>query len=431
MDVSLPRDPASLDRDAVVAHPAPNAPGPVDTALRARASRVIPGGLWGHMRAAGLPAGYPQFFSHGRGCHLWDVDGREYIDFMCSWGPIVLGHHDPEVEAAAAMQRNSGNTLNGPAPVLVDLAERFVSLIAHADWAIFAKNGTDATTTCVTIARAATGRRKVLVADGAYHGAAPWCTPSLIGVTAEDRAHLLHFRYNDTASLEDAAELADDDLAAVLVAPIRHDYGVDQELARPGFAQAVRRLCDRTGAALILDEVRTGGRLDLAGSWECYEVRPDLAAWSKAIANGYPLAAVTGVDNLRDAAASIFTTGSFWCGAVPMAAALATLRKLEETDAIAHMQAMGERLRHGLANQARAHGFQIRQTGPAQMPLVLFEDDHDGAIGSLFCAQALRAGVYLHPRHNMFLSAAHGPEDIDRALDATDRAFAAVAARRR
>jgi glutamate-1-semialdehyde 2,1-aminomutase len=399
----------------------------IDAALRERAARVIPGGLWGHQRVQGLPPGYPQFFQRAEGCRLWDADGRELIDFMCSWGPVVLGHHDADVEAAAELQRRAGDTMNGPAPVLVELAEHFTGLVAHADWAIFAKNGTDATTVCVTTARAATGRRKLLLAQGAYHGAAPWCTPYPAGVTAEDRAHLLHYRYNDIASLEQAAALAGSDLAAVMVSPFRHDYGVDLELPTPEFAQALRALCDRQGAALILDEVRTGARLDLAGSWEGFGVRPDLAAWSKAIANGHALAAVTGSERWRDAASSIFVTGSFWCGAVAMAAALATLRKLQAVDGIAHMRAMGQRLRDGLARQAQAHGFRIRQSGPPQMPLMLFEDDPGAELGSAFCALALQRGVYLHPKHNMFLSVAHRPQDIDLALQATDDAFHTLA----
>ncbi|MBS1178323.1 MAG: glutamate-semialdehyde -aminomutase, partial [Proteobacteria bacterium] len=342
-----------------------------DAALRERAARVIPGGLWGHMRVQGLPAGFPQFFQRADGCRLWDADGREFIDFMCSWGPVVLGHHDAEVEAAAEAQRRAGDTMNGPAPVLVDLAETFTAMVAHADWTIFAKNGTDATTICVTTARAATGRRKLLVARGAYHGAAPWCSPSLAGVTAEDRVHLVPYRYNEIASLEQAAAACGDDLAGVLASAFRHDYGVDQELPTREFAHAARELCDRSGAALILDEVRAGGRIDLAGSWESMGVRPDLSAWSKAIANGHALAAVTGTDRFREAAASIFVTGSFWCGAVAMAAALATLRKLQAVDGIAHMLAMGQRLRDGLARQAAAHGFRIRQSGPPQMPMLL------------------------------------------------------------
>ena len=400
-----------------------------DAALRERAARVIPGGLWGHMRVQGLPAGFPQFFQRADGCRLWDADGREFIDFMCSWGPVVLGHHDAEVEAAAEAQRRAGDTMNGPAPVLVDLAETFTAMVAHADWTIFAKNGTDATTICVTTARAATGRRKLLVARGAYHGAAPWCSPSLAGVTAEDRVHLVPYRYNEIASLEQAAAACGDDLAGVLASAFRHDYGVDQELPTREFAHAARELCDRSGAALILDEVRAGGRIDLAGSWESMGVRPDLSAWSKAIANGHALAAVTGTDRFREAAASIFVTGSFWCGAVAMAAALATLRKLQAVDGIAHMLAMGQRLRDGLARQAAAHGFRIRQSGPPQMPMLLFDDDPEAALGSAFCSLALERGVYLHPKHNMFLSVAHRPQDIEQALQATDSAFAALALR--
>jgi glutamate-1-semialdehyde 2,1-aminomutase len=400
-----------------------------DSALRERAARVIPGGLWGHMRVQGLPRGYPQFFQRAEGCRLWDADGREFIDFMCSWGPVVLGHHDADVQAAAEAQRRRGDTMNGPAPVLVELAEHFTGLVAHADWVLCAKNGTDATTICVTAARAATGRRKLLVAYGAYHGAAPWCTPNPAGVTPEDRAHLGHFRYNDLASLEQAAAEAGDDLAAVLVSPFRHDYGIDQELVQPEFARGLRALCDRKGAALILDEVRAGCRIGLAGSWEPLGVRPDLAAWSKAIANGHALAAVTGNDRFRAAASSIFVTGSFWCGAVAMAAALACLRKLQAVDGIAHMQAMGQRLRDGLGSQAAAHGFRIRQSGPPQMPMLLFDDDPDAMLGSAFCTLALQQGVYLHPKHNMFLSVAHQPADIDRALEATDQAFAALARR--
>jgi glutamate-1-semialdehyde 2,1-aminomutase len=403
----------------------------VDTALRARARRVIPGGLWGHQNAAALPEGYPQFFERAEGCRLWDVDGNEYIDFMCSWGPIVLGHRAAPVEEAVRRQLARGDSMNGPGPILVELAERLVDTIPHADWTILQKNGTDATTACVTIARAATGRRKILVARGSYHGAAPWCTPSVAGVTAEDRAHLIHFDYNDVASLEEAAASAERDFAGILVAAFRHDFARDQELVTPAFARRARELCDAADAALILDDVRAGFRLHLGGSWETLGVRPDLSAFSKAIANGYPLAAITGAERFRDAATKVYVTGSFWCEAAPMAAAVATLTVLHETNAIAHMLAMGERLRAGVAERAAAHGVGVRQTGPVQMPLVLFEDDADFAKGFAFCSAALRKGAYFHPKHNMFLSLAHTPADIDRALDAADFGLAAVSRMRR
>ena len=154
-----------------------------DAMLRARARLVVPGGMWGHLNAARLPEGYPQFFASAEGCRVRDVDGREYIDFMCSWGPILLGHRHPEVQAAAEAQAVKGDCFNGPGEVMVELAEDLVAMLPHADWAMFQKNGGDATTSCVTIARAGTGRRKVLVARGSYHGALPWCSPSVAGVT--------------------------------------------------------------------------------------------------------------------------------------------------------------------------------------------------------------------------------------------------------
>lgn len=398
-----------------------------DAALRERASRVIPGGLWGHQRVSMLPESYPQFFRSGEGCRITDADGREYVDLMGSWGPIVLGHRHPAVDDAARRRQALGDCLNGPTDVMVTLAETLVRTLPHADWAMFQKNGTDATTTCVTLARAATGRRKILVARGSYHGSAPWCTPSLAGITEADRAHLLHFEYNDVDSLAAAVTAAGDDLAAVLVTALRHDLARHQEMPTPAFAQAVRELSAQAGAVLILDEVRAGLRLDLRGSWAPLGIAPDLCAWSKAIANGYPLAAVTGRDWVREAATRVFVTGSFWSGAVAMAAAQATLDELHRLDAPARIARAGLRLREGIDAQARAHGVRLRQSGPPQMPLILFDDDPGQRRGEQFCREALAHGAYLHPRHNMFLGTAHGDADIDAVLAATDAALHALA----
>jgi glutamate-1-semialdehyde 2,1-aminomutase len=400
---------------------------PVDAALRSRAQRVIPGGMYGHLNVARLPPGYPQFFARAEGATLWDVDGNSYVDFMCAYGPMVLGYGNREVEEAAAAQRALGDVMTGPSERLVELAEKLVGMVAHADWAMFQRNGTDATTLCVVIARAATRKRKILVARGAYHGSAPWCTPHPNGTTAEDRVHLVHYDYNDVASLCAAAQSVDGDIAGVIASAFRHDYGRDQELPTPAFARAARTLCDAAGAALILDDVRAGFRLNLAGSWEIVGVRPDLAAYSKAIANGHTLAAVTGSDRFRDAASAVYMTGSFWCGAAAMAAALKTLEIFERDGTIAHIERMGRRLRDGLAAQAAAHGQVLKQTGPAQMPQILFADDPEVARGRLFAQEALRGGAWIHPQHNMFLSSAHGEAEIDRALQATDGALAAVA----
>ena len=346
---------------------------------------------------------------------------------MCSWGPVVLGHRHPVVDAAVRKQMERGDVLNGPSERMVELAERVVGLVTHADWALFSKNGTDATTTCVTLARGATGKRKVLLANGAYHGAVPWCSPYPFGVMSEDRAHLLYFDYNDIASLEAAVAQAGPDLAAIVVSAFKHDYGHHQELPNVAFARRVRELCDTNDAALILDDVRAGFRLTLHGSWDQIGVQPDLSAWSKAIANGYALSAVMGNDRFRDAAAGLYATGSFWCGAVSMAASLATLNVLEAENGPEHMRAMGQRLRDGIGEQVRRYNLGVRQSGPVQMPAILFEDDPDYVRGNRFTQETLKRGVYMHPKHNMFLSVAHTAADIDHALSVTDDAFRIVA----
>jgi glutamate-1-semialdehyde 2,1-aminomutase len=400
--------------------------GERELALRDRARQVIPGGMYGHMAVQAFSTAHPQFMVSGEGCRVTDADGREYLDLMCGWGPVVLGHRHPGVTAAVVDQLGRGDCLDGTSPVTVEFAELLVDTIPSADWAMFVKNGTDATTTCVTTARAATGKRKVLVANGAYHGAVPWCSLRGAGVTDEDQAHLVHYEYNDLASAQTAAAEAGDDLAAIIVCPMRHDIRREQELVDPAFARGLRALADRTGAVLILDDVRCGFRLDLGGSWEPLGVRPDLSAWSKAIANGQALGAVTGIDALREAARSIYVTGSFWYAAVPLAAGLATLTELRRGVALPSMARAGTRLREGLAAQALAHGIEIRQTGPVQMPMLSFVGDTGHRLVTAWAEAAVERGVYLHPWHNWFLSSAHDDDDIDAILLRTDDAFAAV-----
>jgi len=400
----------------------------LDGDLRRRAAAVIPGGMTGHMSVNRLPAAYPQFYARSQGTRVWDVDGNEYVDFMCSFGPIILGYKHPAVEAAAAAQARDGDTQPGPAPCMVELAELLVDRVAHADWAMFAKNGTDATTIALMVARAATGRSKVLAATGAYHGSAPWATLRMAGVTPEDRANLVYYTYNDVASVERAIEQAGAaDVAAIITSPFRHDAGFDQELADPAFARHLRELCDRTGAALVMDEVRAGFRLHHGGSWEPLGVDVDLSAWSKGIANGYPLAAILGRHQYAEAATQIFVTGSFWYQAVPMAAAMATIHALRDEDAVAVMERVGTRLREELDALAHDVGVPIRQTGPVQMPNLAFAGD-DAAFTKAFAFSTamLDRGVIVHPRHNWFLSAAHTDEDVDRFLEAARDGLEAV-----
>ena len=397
-----------------------------DLKLRERAATAFPAGIYGHQASASVSPKHPQFFAKAEGGRLWDTDGNEYIDFMCGYGTNLLGYCHPKVDEAAAKQQASIDCATGPAPLMLELAETFIENIAHADWSLFAKNGTDATTICVTTARAQTGKNTIIVAEGAYHGAAPWCTPGPSGVAPADRANQLAYHYNDLESLRAAVEQAGDDLAGIIVSSFKHDVFVDQEWPTDEFAQAARQLCDAKDAALILDDVRCAFRFTLGSTWETIGVLPDLCAMSKSVANGYSLAVITGSNKFREGASQIYATGSFWFASVSFAASLATIAAIEEEGAIEAMKVAGDALRKGLDEQAAAHGFALRQTGPSQMPLVLFEDDDMWEKNNFFVAEAVQRGVYLHPWHNMFVCTAHTPDVIAEALQRTEGAFAAL-----
>jgi glutamate-1-semialdehyde 2,1-aminomutase len=397
-------------------------------ALMERAKRVIPGGIYGHQTPLLLTRGaYPSFFARGEGSHVWDIDGNEYIDYECSYGPIVLGHRHPKVEEAARRQMELGNCFNAPGPVWVDLAEHLVSITPFANWTVFAKNGSDVCTWATEVARQATGRPKIAMCAGAYHGTDAWCTPLPGGVTAEDRANMVYFRFNDLESLRHTVEENRGKMAGVILSPFKHDAGHDSELPVEGFMSGVRKICDDNGIVFILDDVRAGFRLHMGGSGELFGVRPDLTTYCKAIANGYPLAACLGRDSLKQAAQEVFFTGSYFTSAVPMAAALANLKELQASDGIERMRTNGEKLRTGLLAQAHSAGLEVTYSGPPAMPYMTFNADaghFDRA--RVFCGACSRSGVYFAPRHNWFISAAHTERDIAQTLDVTERAFEAV-----
>jgi glutamate-1-semialdehyde 2,1-aminomutase len=394
-----------------------------DQELRERAAAVIPGGMYGHQAVGLLPEDYPQFFSKASGARLWDADGNALLDYMCAYGPNLFGYGRESINAAFIKQLAIGDTLTGPTELIVQLAEAFTQMVTHADWAMFCKNGTDATSMAMVTARAHTRRKVIVMAKGAYHGAAPWCTPRPAGTTKEDKANQLFCTYNDIASLEDAVAQAGDDLAAIFAAPLKHDAFVDQIAPDAAYARRARELCDQTGALLVVDDVRAGLRIARDCSWSKVGVQPDLSTWGKCLANGHALSALLGSDKARKAASHIYVTGSFWYQAAPMAAALETLRLVRETDYLEKMERLGTRLRDGLAERASAAGFGFRQTGPVTMPLFLFDDDPDLRKGFCWSSAMLERGIYVHPWHNMFLCDAMTDADIDLTLNVAEASF--------
>jgi glutamate-1-semialdehyde 2,1-aminomutase len=392
-----------------------------------RALNVIPGGIPGHQSPMLLVFGScPCFIEKAEGPYFWDVDGNKYIDYMCAYGPMVIGYNHPKVEKAARAQLEKADTGNLPSERYVELAERMVKIVPIADWAIFGKNGSDATTYATRVARAHTERKKIVTPEGTYHGIGAWCTPITNGITDEERVNTLNFEYNNLDSLREVVEKNKSDIAGIILTPFRHEAFHDSEMPAPGFLEAVRKICDDIGAVFIVDDVRAGFRMHMGGSLEKFGVRPDLICFSKALGNGHPISACVGKDELKNAASSVFFTGSFFTSSVPMAAALATLDEMEATGAIDIMYERGEMLKDGILDQADAYGQEVTYSGPETIPFMTFKGDDGTDKSKLFCEECYSRGVFFHPFHNWFISSALTEKDIEDTLKATDAAFKRV-----
>lgn len=392
--------------------------------LYGRAKAVIPGGVFGHVGAA-LRASGPKFFSRAAGARFWDVDGNEFIDYMCAYGPMILGYNHAPVEEAAEQQQRRGNAVSLAAPVMVELAELLVEQVAAADWALFGKNGTDSTSLAVMVARAATGRAKIVRVQGGYHGVAPWMRAGQPGHTAADSADILTVPWNDAGALERLIGEHAGEIAGFISSPYHHPVLTDNVLPAEGYWSKVEGLCRANGIVLIVDDVRAGFRIDLAGSNVAFGFTPDLICFGKAIANGHPLAALVGSDALKDTAKEVFYTGTQFFGGPPMAAAIATIKELEASDAVRRIDGLGRSLCDGLTEAARAHGHELVASGPPAMPYYRLanvpQETHFAWID-----ECVKRGAYFLGFHNHFLSAAHTDADIQRTCDIADAAFKAL-----
>ena len=393
-------------------------------ALYAKARAVIPGGIFGHFGAAVRDVG-PKFFARSEGARFWDIDGNEYIDYMCGFGPMILGYNHPAVEAAAQAQQQLGQAVSLASPVMVELAELLVEQIDSADWALFGKNGTDSTSLAVMIARAATGRQKIIKVEGAYHGVAPWMREGHRGAIPADSEQVLKVQWNDVASFERLLAEHGDDIACFIATPYHHPVLADNEMPAPGYWARIEALCRAQGIALIVDDVRTGFRIDLAGSHRAFGFTPDMICFGKAIANGHPLAALAGSDALKQTASEVYYGGTQFFTGAPMAAALATLRELEQADAVPRMRETGARLSEGLVQAARANGHELIASGAPAMPYYRLANvpmrRHVEWVD-----ECLKRGVYLLGFHNHFLSLAHTQAALEYTWEAADAAFKAL-----
>ena len=396
-----------------------------------RASKVIPSGVYGHLGPAEgcfIPvSAYPQFSEKAKGPYFWDIDGNRYIDYMCAYGPNILGYNDPDVDEAAAKQREKGDCITAPSTVMIDFAELLVDTVASADWVFFAKNGNDVTSIAIRAARTHTHRKKIVFFKGYYHGISPWCQKiDYAGVLEEEVCNNIYVDWNDFEQLELVFEEHKHEIAAVIGQPYMHGNFMDNQLPEQNFWQKVRKLCDDEGTVLIIDDVRAGFRLDLRGSDHYFGFKADLICFCKALANGYNVSALCGQEHMKNAVSSLSVTGSYWLSAVPFAAGIACIEKLKRLDAPKLLIDKGIALTDGLKAEAGKYGYDLRVSGVPSLFYLRIADDPSLRLHQAWVAECQKRGVYFTNHHNHFINAALSDEDIRETIEIAGEAFAAL-----
>ena len=394
----------------------------------ARAVKVIPSGIYGHQGPAEgcfIPVdAFPMFSQRAKGSYFWDVDGNRFIDYMCAYGPNVLGYRDEEVDEAARKQMELGDCVTAPSTKMIDFAELLVDTVASADWAFFAKNGNDVTTLAVLTARAYSHKKKIVFFKGYYHGVAPWTQKvDYAGILEEDVCNNLYVDWNDFDQLERVFQENRGQIAGLIAQPYMHGNFQDNQLPADGFWAKVRKLCTDNDVVLIVDDVRAGFRLDLAGSDHYFGFEADLICFCKALANGYNVSALCGKDFLKNTVSSLTYTGSYWLSAVPFAAGIACVEKMRRLNLPKLLREKGEKLRDGLLAAAKRYQFDLHFTGAPALFYLRIADDPTLSLHQEWVAECVKRGIYFTNHHNHFLNASLSDGDIAETVAVAEEAF--------
>lgn len=396
-----------------------------------RAFQVIPSGIYGHQgpsEGCYVPHdAFPLFSSRAKGSHFLDLDGNDYIDYMCGYGPNVLGYCDPDVDAAALEQLKKENCVTIPSNIMVDFAELLVDTVACADWAFFAKNGNDVTSLAIMTARAATHRKKIVFFKGYYHGVSPWAQKlDYPGILEEEVCNNLYVDFNDYPSLEKLFSEYKGEIAGIIAQPYMHGNFADNFYPDEGYWQKVRRLCDENNVVLIVDDVRAGFRMDLAGSDHYFGFKADLICFCKALANGYNVSALCGTASLKDTVSSLSYTGSYWMSAVPFAAGIACINKMKALNTPKLFETLGTKVTDGFKAAAKNNGFNLVVSGHPSLFYLRIADDNSLILHQKWVAECVKRGIFITSHHNHFINAALTEEDIKKSIDIAEDAFNAL-----
>ena len=423
-------------------------------ALFEEAKKYIPGGVNSPVRAFKSVGDTPRFIAKAKGSHIWDVDGNEYIDYVCSWGPMILGHAHPEVIKAIQEQAEKGTSYGAPTELEVKLAKMIVELVPSVEKVRMVNSGTEATMSAIRLARGYTGRNKVIKFEGGYHGhvdallvkagsgLTTFGVPTSPGIPEDFAKHTITVPFNDIDALKKVIDEVGNDVAAVIMEPVMANAGLI--IPEPGFLEKVRELTAEKGIVLIFDEVITGFRLSLGGAQEYFGITPDLSCFGKIIGGGLPVGAFGGKAEIMNYLAPegpVYQAGTLSGNPLAMVAGIKTLELLQKPGVYDSLREKTDRLAEGLKEAAKTAGIEDKLCFKKieSISIVYFTDrdvkNYQDALTSnteiyaKFFRKMLEQGVYLAPSQFevAFMSTAHTDEDIEKTVKAAEVAFKEIA----
>ncbi|RLB17046.1 MAG: glutamate-1-semialdehyde-2,1-aminomutase [Deltaproteobacteria bacterium] len=425
--------------------------GPRSLVLFEKAKRVIPGGVNSPVRAGKAVGITPPFIFKAKGCFIWDMDGNQYIDYVGSWGPMILGHAHPQVVKAIEEAMSKGTSYGAPTEREVELAETIVDMVPSVEMVRMVNSGTEATMSAIRLARGYTGREKIIKCEGCYHGhadsllvsagsgVATLGIPGSPGVPKDLAAHTISVPYNDLESVSMAFERYGTQIAAMIVEPIPGNMGVI--LPKEGYLQGLRRITSENGALLIFDEVISGFRVARGGAQELYGITPDLTCLGKIIGGGLPVGAYGGKREIMEHMApegEIYQAGTLSGNPLAMAAGLATLKILKDQTIYEGLESHANTLFSGIKEAAEKAGIPITVNRVGSMGSIFFTQGPVADFASAkraneeqfkkYFRSMLDQGIYLAPSayEAMFLSTAHDKKIIEKTVESAHRAFTSL-----
>lgn len=389
--------------------------------LYKESQELIPGGMMGIRRPYNfVPGEYPIFFESAKGGKVTDVDGNEYIDMLCAYGPIIIGHREREIDRAVIDQiKNKGFCMSIVQEVQNTLAKKMISLVPCAEKVVFCKTGSDATTLAGRIARAFNGKGKIVRCG--YHGWHDWCVEQKGGVLPKAYEDVLEVHYNDLQGLEDVMKAHGSDISLIIMTPMGHPNAHEVEMPKPGYLEGAKKLAEQYGAVLCFDEIRTGFRMSLGGAQQYFGVTPHMAVFGKAMANGYEISMVAGRSDIMDMLVSkAFVSSTYFNNTLPMVAALKTVEMMERDGILDAVARRGKAFCNKVKKHVRHSGLPVTFTGSPWMPYITFDKDETGRYKKLrtaFYTQLIRRKVFLQPYHHGYVCYRHTPKDLNYAAD--------------